>query len=446
VDETPFDRLERELESAARRAIAVAPGTRRRRRRSLGALGALLAVPALAATAWAASTLLTTGSAVVYRDGVPVSGVGVGAAVPGSVKMLTTSVPDPDGGLPWGLRSFRTTRGLVCLQVGRVYEGKLGVLGSAGSFGDDGRFHELRPGIVPNERYCFPPDGAGQAFLTFHFNDYLPSGEPCMTRSCSSLMSVGRPAAPPPTPSLAERRSIDFGLLGPKATRLTYRFGAHTRTMRPIGADGAYLVVQRPLAPRPVPQRFRNLPGFVNDDTTATMTPASRVVRSVRYGEAGACDVRSDSQFLQRHRTGGCPDPPGFVPIPQAEPGDVRSKVSARPVGENEIRVRFTARVAVRDRSSAYNVVVHPPASAGRCCRGATGDTTDRNIPAGRTIVKDIGLFRRKPGRYRIDVSLRTQSPHPSPGGNLQHEPLPGPSGKSRGPALLVGSTTVLVR
>ena len=78
-----------------------------------------------------------------------------------------------------------------------------------------------------------------------------------------------------------------------------------------------------------------------------------------------------------------------------------------------------------------------PKPAPGALCGLSTGDTTDRNIPAGRTIVKDIGLFRRPPGRYRVVVSLLAQPSHPSPGG------LFGPPGMQETP---VGRTAVVVR
>jgi hypothetical protein len=437
--DSPFDRLERELEAASSRQLAraaAAPGSTsartaarpRRSRRSLGVLSALVAVPALAATAWAASALISSGAPVAYDRGAPVSGAGVGAPVAGSVRMLTTSVADPDGGLPWGLRTFRTTRGLVCAQIGRVYEGELGVLGRDGSFADDGRFHVLRPSIYS---HCFPPDGAGNAYLAVHLNNYVPSGAPCDRLACSDLRNVvvAPGSLPKPTPRRL-LRSVDFGLLGPRATSIAYRSAARTRTARTLGAGGGYLVVGYPLTPvrfKRAGAQARGVAVFVHasryrDGYLATMMPASRVVTRVQYGAAARCVVSPTTLIQDGRRTGGCPDPPGFVPIAQATPGAVRAKVTARAVGGREIRISFVARAAVSDRSRAYSYTIHPPQTGRPCCDGATSALTDRNIAAGTTIVKRLPYRERlRPGRYRVLISLRTQSPHPSPGGNLQY-------------------------
>ncbi len=443
MDENPFDRLGDELDAAARRQLAGAVKSRRRRR-SFGLLAAIVALPSLAATAWAASALISQGSPVAYQRGAPVSGTGVGTPVPASVRMLTASIEDPDGDLPWGLRSFRTTRGMACLQIGRVYEGKLGVLGRDGSFGNDGRFHELRPSI---HAQCFPPDGAGNAYLTHHDNAYLASGEPCRGSGCRDARTVGRPSEPAPDPiDPTHLRSVDFGLLGPEATSITYRDGARFRTAPTLGEGGGYLVVGPPLKPAAFPEHVMKNPRYANiarfsrsytqdGGSLSAMTPASRVITSVRYGDTARCDVKVATIIDNGRRTGGCPDPPGFVAIPQAQPDDVRTKVTATAIGPREIRVSFVARVAVRDRLSAYNVMVKPPRSGRPCCDGASGSSTDRNIPAGHRIVKNVMAPRRlRPGRYTITVSLRTQSPHPSPGGNLQY------------PGTIAGRTTLVVR
>jgi hypothetical protein len=44
----------------------------------------------------------------------------VDAPIPSSVRLLALCVADPDGSPPWGLRMIKTTRGLMCVQVGRI--------------------------------------------------------------------------------------------------------------------------------------------------------------------------------------------------------------------------------------------------------------------------------------------------------------------------------------
>lgn len=67
----------------------------------------------------------------------------MGVPVVGTVRLLSLRVPDPAGGPPWGMRVMRTTGGDECMQVGRVHDGRLGVLGQDGIFRDDHRFHPM---------------------------------------------------------------------------------------------------------------------------------------------------------------------------------------------------------------------------------------------------------------------------------------------------------------
>jgi hypothetical protein len=123
-----------------------------RRWRALALAGVL--VLAGAAAALAASGLLT-GSPV--RPGGPLSPtVGDGIPAPGGSQLLGFRVADPAGGLPWGLRIVHTTRGYVCLQVGRVQGGELGELGIDGAFNDDGRFHPLPADVLPPTGIAIP--------------------------------------------------------------------------------------------------------------------------------------------------------------------------------------------------------------------------------------------------------------------------------------------------
>ena len=101
-----------------------------------------------AAVALAASGVILTGAAVpAPRFASPTAGAGL--PQPGKWKLLSLRVADPAGSPPWGMRVVRTTRGLVCVQLGRVQEGVLGELGIDGAFHDDLRFHPVGPGVLP---------------------------------------------------------------------------------------------------------------------------------------------------------------------------------------------------------------------------------------------------------------------------------------------------------
>jgi len=116
---------------------------------------------------------------------------GAAATVPASITLASVRVPDPVSGPPWGIRLIvlrRTSvtshaavsalaRPLRCVAIGRVLNGKLGVVGEDGAFGNDGRFHALpalssvfcsravifvaRPRLVPASAFA----GAGSCLL-----------------------------------------------------------------------------------------------------------------------------------------------------------------------------------------------------------------------------------------------------------------------------------------
>ena len=58
----------------------------------------------------------------------------IGEPVPESARVLPVTDPDPDGGAPWGVRTFRTTTGATCDQLGRVVDGRLGTVDDKGAF------------------------------------------------------------------------------------------------------------------------------------------------------------------------------------------------------------------------------------------------------------------------------------------------------------------------
>ena len=227
----PIRQLRRELVDAARRE-ARRHGDERamwrrwsRRARSRGAALGVAAVIVGSATAIAASGLL--GSPVASGPRL------LGGAQPGSVVLSPLRVPDPSGGLPWGIRTYRPRSqprgrvrfgpGAVCAQIGHVLEGNLGVLGEDGAFGDDGRFHPLPlqparddcagaqgfvtyPGPIPASGYTGPGSCVSQR---------VPGGTPVPAPSGHSP-ARGR-ASRPKTCALAALRLVAFGVAPPGA-------------------------------------------------------------------------------------------------------------------------------------------------------------------------------------------------------------------------------------
>jgi hypothetical protein len=418
VREAPFERLGRELEAAAERQAAAtrqpaerrsgAGGPRRAhwRRRTL-ALAIAAACAAAAAASWAASTLLSTGSPVPYQRGAPIAGVAQGAPIPGTVKLLADNVPDPAGAPPWGLRYWETDRKYACVQVGRIYEGKIGQI-TGGKV-----FHELPLGVAELALGgCYALDGGGHAFVALH-TDARGGGQPS---TCPPPFQGGnlRPRVRCVTPN----RTVDFGLLGPNAKSFTYRAAGQVHTAAPLGGVGGYLVVQKHI--KPVIREF----GFHHRDPKLNLrgpaepyiglTPGSQVIGRVVYTR-GTCTVR-----ITLDPYGACNAQAGFVPIPQPHVGDVRAPIRAfaAPNGRG-IRVRFRARQAVTDGRSGYDIEVHPPRG-----RGFETQTYEHNVAAGDLVRTTVDLYNRQRGTYRIVVRYRTVDARPGPYASLAYPGL----------------------
>src|ERR1019366_2439190 len=113
------------------------------------ALVALALVLATAAITLAATGVILT-RAPVGMSRAPIATPGEGIPVPGGARLPPVRAPDPAGGLPWGMRIIHTPRGLICVQIGRVYDDQLGQLGVDGAFHNDGRFHPLPTDALPD--------------------------------------------------------------------------------------------------------------------------------------------------------------------------------------------------------------------------------------------------------------------------------------------------------
>ncbi|MGD0454520.1 MAG: hypothetical protein ABSB69_13070, partial [Solirubrobacteraceae bacterium] len=204
-----------------------------------GSIGLMFAVGLLmlAAVAYATTQLIQTGSPVTSEERFSAN-AGVGVAIPKTEGLLGIAAPDPAGGPPWTMREYDTSRGLGCVQVGRLVGGRIGVLGQDGAFHDDGRFHPLPTQTSQAEGNCVLLDAHGHAFLGVGTYDEPASGLP---RECHLLGS----RAASERCSRSDPRDVFYGLLGPDARSITYTAEGLTRTIPTVGDEGAYLIVER---------------------------------------------------------------------------------------------------------------------------------------------------------------------------------------------------------
>ena len=229
----PYTILGERLISAARRQQRNPRSTRGIRPRLASRLNVTVAaavlILAVAAIAVAATGLLS-GSPVPAPQGTPKPNSGTGVAVAGGGQVLALRAADPEGGLPWGMQVVHTTRGETCVQIGRVSDSQVGQLGIDGAFHNDGRFHPIDAGVLPNYTN-------GYANITCLLPKEVMLGyAPAQERNAE--WGVGQKAA-----SAKQLRSVSWGLLGPHAVSLTYTTKTGSMTITPSGGDGAFMVV-----------------------------------------------------------------------------------------------------------------------------------------------------------------------------------------------------------
>ncbi|HEY3946511.1 MAG TPA: hypothetical protein VGL78_14890 [Solirubrobacteraceae bacterium] len=223
---------------------------RRRRRRAAVALVGLLA--------------LGGGIVLVAGGGGPSAGRGLVGALPAGIA---ARAGDPAGGLAWGIRVVRAS-GWTCLQLGRLRGDQLGVIGKDGAFGDDGRFHPFAPSTT-KQAYCAQNDPKGHAFLNAQLAPQPASAAGAGSRTVPKCHPAADVAQAKRTLSRRGRsravrsralrvvdawrvcpsgdlRYVQYGLLGPDATGVTYTLGGRSEVQRTRGPDGAYLIVGPP--------------------------------------------------------------------------------------------------------------------------------------------------------------------------------------------------------
>lgn len=182
--------------------------------------------------ALAASGVILTGSNVPGQRH-PRPGYGFGVPAPGRSQLLPLRAPDPAGGLPWGMRVVRTTRGYLCLEFGRVENGRLGELGIDGAFHDDGLLHPLPANTLPEEvdaGFNVVCGGLGDSGFAGTLVGLEPSGASNLGQKTDSRSAL---------------REISYGLLGQHARTITYSSEDGVKTAEVLPGLGAYLVVRR---------------------------------------------------------------------------------------------------------------------------------------------------------------------------------------------------------
>jgi hypothetical protein len=230
-----------EVEHALLDAVARDQAARRRprlariRARSLRLPAfAVLALLCTTTIALAASGVILTGSSVP-SSGRLRPGYELGVPARGGSELLALRAPDPAGGLPWGMRVVRTTRGYLCVQIARVQDRTLGELGIDGAFHDDGRFHPL-PADALGVQQAGTCELSGRSGFAAAIIGLQPSAVGFHPRAASNTSA---------NVSRASLREISFGLLGEHARKIAYRSEDGVKSAEVLRGLGAYLIVQR---------------------------------------------------------------------------------------------------------------------------------------------------------------------------------------------------------
>lgn len=333
-----FDRVEEEL-----RAAALPNEGRRRghlRRRWLTALALAGLVLVIAGAALAATGQLGFGPPLDPLAGPGEETLGGSPAQRG--RLLAVRTPDPVGGPPWGIRTFRSRRGDSCAQYGRVVAGRLVALERGG------RPRELRLRCLGHAR-------PGQ----FGFGSAEASG------------ALG--------PVSGDVRTLFYGYVGARARQviLERRGGGlePPRMVLPV-RDGAYLAVYRGVGR-----------SFLLDPPRITVVLDDGTVHPLEEATAAAARAAR-------------PRPPTQPPIRR-----VRVSPKSTSIAPDEpLTVRFRAPLPIRDASFTYRAEANGPHRRG--CAGRAVAGTTRPYRRGQIVAVRLAPVRWCRGRFEGRVAL----------------------------------------
>ncbi len=287
------------------------------------------------------------------------------------------------------MRVIRTTRGLVCLQGGRLVNGQLGGLGSGYAFGGDGRFHPFLAEDAIDTDGCPAVGSEGAAFLP---------GPPVIV-AANGVALAGENVAPGERVHCdlpgeenwgvrcpqAELRQVAMGLLGGTASSIEVSTAGSTFTVKPYGPQGAYMIV---LPAQPQANASMSSGAYEGPFGDVSNAPGGAVL-TVTYEDGFQCLIPftgSGRQCrAQSASSEGAPAPsPGDSNTPieaayvaaatnleapllaEARGGTPDSSTTFRPARAGEetagraVSVKFRAPVSAPNASTAYVVELRP--------------------------------------------------------------------------------------
>lgn len=381
--------LEQDLLDAARHkdsATADAPSVTSRGPRSPRVRARTLRLPvivfgcllATATIALAASGVILTG-APVRPEGQLNPSVGEGVPTPGSALLLSVRVADPEGGLPWGMRIVHTTRGELCLQIGRVQNGQLGELGVDGVFHNDGRFHPLPTDVLPETSRIGERGENEDATQTVScaLADQVVAGE-----HIGVDRSGGGANGQPEAKARSELRDIYYGILGPHAVSVSYRAGGRAATAAVLRPIGAYLIVRRTNA--------REQAGYGDEalGSSGELTP-SPPLTAITYQLGGELCQRGPSlpPGATQHLTHPCPQP-HWPHSRYTPPRNIHWPLHTQLVVHHglvtAVKLSFTAPFAITAAGADYRVLV--PSHCTASSESGVVQSLGRDVARGETV------------------------------------------------------------
>jgi hypothetical protein len=399
--------------------------------------------------------------------------------LPAGTRLLSMRVPDPAGGPPWGMRLIYTTADRQdpardhktarwgCVQIGRVVDGRLGILGQDGAFHNDGLFHELP--VQPEACGSLNHSGVlvgltGGASITASAYRGL---EGCLTSSARRQEQMALPSlerelgvaraekdlhtirealeglatyrklAPKFNADAncleSDLRHVAYGVAGPNATSVTVTGEGHHQTIALTPRDdGAYLIVQ------PVSRQEQMHSALRLEDLALQ---AQALHRTVHYENGRSCPEESPPSCLAPIGSvhyGNAPHTPAKIthatPRPSA-PTALSRRAEHDPATPNPVTVtpltggrhtvfELTFRALLNGGGYSYDIQAEGgPACQRAAERSGGGDGVaigGTPIVRGQTITKTFkpppsGLC---PGRYRVYVAYE------NPESQLQNYPF----------------------